>query len=514
MHYKKNPLSFDIFIVIVIAFASFALFIYFDVVDRWFYFTRAYEKYDLDEIIGLFFGFFIGLLFFSYRLFTRVQKDNQRISKLVKSLQHEVLHDHLTSLPNRRSFEQEVLQLINKQTDSDNSFTLFNIDIDSFKYINDTLGDRVGDQLLVAVAKRLLDLDIEGATLARIGGDEFCMVVVNIDEDACLKVCEQLNGAVVEPFSIADHKLYISYTVGISRFPEDGTSYERLLQTAHIAMCMGKKSGNRRNNFKDSNFTQMTKMCFIIQNNLKDALKDNQLYVEYQPKVNLSNSHIIGCEALIRWRHPEHGFILPDEFIYIAEEAQKVHLIDFFVLEEVCKQLKAWGELAKPVSVNLSPILFVDEDLADKIIAILNQYQIPPHLIELEITERTLFADSDVPLLICQKLVKAGITLSLDDFGTGYSSLAHIADFPISAIKIDRAFITQICHSERTLNIVTAIISLAKAINIKVIAEGIETEEESLILKELACDEAQGYFFDRPLSKDVFSERLLQLKCK
>lgn len=513
MPYKKNRfLMRDIFVATFITFMTFYIFALFDVVESWFNFTRLYEKHELDEIIGLLFGFFIGLLFFTYRLLSYVRQDNTRIYKLAESLQHEVSYDHLTKLPNRRTFEKHIRELIQQSEQITSPFTLFYIDIDSFKYINDTLGHGIGDKVLIAITKRLSNIGIENSILARIGGDEFCMAIKGyLGDNACLNLCKQLNRAVNVPFTVENHKLYISQAVGISRFPEDGSTYESLLQTAHIAMCMGKTSGHRGNNFKDGDFTKMMKMRFIIQHNLKDSLKNNQLYVQYQPKFDLLDNKIIGAEALVRWLHPEHGPIAPDEFIYIAEEVKTVHLIDFFVLEEVCKQLKLWGESAKPIAVNLSPILFADENLFNKIVVLLNKYNVSPDLIEFEITERTLVTDSSIPLNTCQKLVKKGIAVSLDDFGTGYSSLAHIADFPISKLKIDRAFIGQICECERTLSIVTAIVSLAKALNIKVIAEGIETEEQRVLLKKLGCDEAQGYFFDRPLSTVDFTHRLLHV---
>ena len=509
MLYKKNKLFRDSCVSCLLAFFVFYIFISFELVEQWFYFTRLYESHELDETIGLIPGLFIGLIFFIYRLLVYVKKDNFRVYKLAESLEYEASYDHLTALPNRRTFEKKIRELIAEPTTEENCFTLFYIDIDSFKYINDTLGHTVGDKALIAITKRLVNIGINNSILARIGGDEFCMVIRGyLNDQQCLDLCTQLNGAVMVPFTIDTHKLYLSQTVGISRYPEDGTSYETLLQTAHIAMSMGKTSGGRKNNFKDGNFTQITKMRFIIQHGLKDALDNHQLYVDYQPKVSLINNTVVGSEALVRWLHPELGLICPDQFIYIAEELKAVHLIDLFVLEEVCKQINRWGNDAKPVAVNLSPILFADENLFHKIMFLLAKYKVSPHMIELEITERTLVTDSDIPLKICHKLIEQGFVISLDDFGTGYSSLAHIANFPISTLKIDRAFVSKICIHERTLGIVTAIISLAKALDIKVIAEGVESEEQKRILKESGCHEAQGFLFDKPLSKDVFSKRL------
>jgi len=506
----KNRLLRDLFIAGCLLFTIFYLFVAFNLINKCFNPILLYTSYELNEVAGLLFGFFAALLFLTYRLFVYVRNDNVRIYSLADSLEHESSHDHLTELPNRRAFENKVRELIIQSEKAKGHFVLFYIDIDNFKYINDSLGHSIGDKVLIAVTKRLANIGITNVMLARIGGDEFCMAVRGLWSDQeCLELCNALNKAINVPFTVVSHKLYISQTVGISRYPEDGTTYESLLQAAHIAMSMGKTSNERKNNFKDGNFTNMMKMRFVIQHSLKDALSEKQLYVEYQPKVSLLCKTLTGAEALVRWRHPDHGLISPDQFICIAEEVKLVHLIDFFVLEEVCQQIQLWGENAKPIAVNLSPILFADENLFNKIMALVIKYKISPAFLELEITERTLVTDSDIPLITCKKLVEQGFTVSLDDFGTGYSSLAHVANFPISTLKIDRAFINQICINERTLDIVTAIISLAKALNINVIAEGVETEEQRLILKELGCQEAQGYLFDKPLPKAIFSQRLV-----
>lgn len=505
-----NKLFPDALIAISITIITFLLFILFDATEKWFYLTRKYETHELDETIGLLLGALIGLLYFTGRLHRRYRKHAFKIYRLSRNLEFEVSFDHLTSLPNRRSFEKHIRDLIVESTEFRNRFTLLYIDLDCFKYINDTLGHSVGDKLLIIVSKRLAAANLEGATLSRVGGDEFCMVKPGYTSNQdCLALCNMLNKKITEPILIDGQKLYVSQTIGISRFPEDGKSYEQLLSVAHIAMYMGKKPGQRRNNFKDRDFMKDMKMRFIIQHGLQDAVNRKQFYVEYQPKINLQNSELVGSEALVRWKHPKHGFIAPNKFIYIAEETHIVHLIDFFVLETVCKQLQAWGDLAKPVAVNLSPVLFADENIVTRVLSILAKYKISPHLIELEITERTMIAESEIPLRICQRLADNGISLSLDDFGTGYSSLSHIADFPISTLKIDKAFINQICQNERTKNIVAAIISLAKALSIKVIAEGIETHEQRELMRTLKCHEAQGYYFDKPLTQTSYLERLL-----
>lgn len=507
---KSNRLFPDALIALSITFLTFLIFILVDATEKWFYITRKYENYELDETIGLLLGALIGLLYFTQRLHRQYRQYGFNIYRLSRNLEFESSFDHLTSLPNRRSFEKNIRELITEAAGFRNCFTLLYIDLDCFKYINDTLGHSVGDKVLVVVSKRLAAANLEGATLSRVGGDEFCIVKPGYTSNKdCLTLCTLLNKKITEPIVIDGQKLYISQTIGISRFPEDGKSYEQLLSVAHIAMYMGKKPGQRPNNFKDRDFMKDMRMRFIIQHGLQDAATKRQLYVEYQPKINLQNSELVGSEALVRWKHPKHGFIAPNKFIYIAEETHIVHLIDFFVLETVCRQLEKWGAVARPVAVNLSPVLFADENIVSRIMGILNKYGIAPHLIELEITERTMIAESEIPLRICQRLAENGISLSLDDFGTGYSSLSHIADFPISTLKIDKVFINQVCQNERTQNIVAAIISLAKALNIKVIAEGIETHAQRDLLRALKCHEAQGYYFDKPLNQTSYLERLL-----
>lgn len=511
MNTDKQPSSLflDATIAVTLTISVFAAFIFFDLTEAWFHFTRQHEEYELDETIGLVIGALLGSLFLVTKLLRHTFSSKRQILTLYADIEEQALTDFLTKLPNRRALAKHIQVLINRPSEKKNEFTLFFVDLDSFKYVNDTLGHSVGDKLLLEVTTRLCQSLSEANTVFRIGGDEFAIVIPSHLNDAqCLDICQQLNREIEKPFCVDNFKLHISQTIGIGRFPQDGSSFEQVLKVADTAMFMGKKSEHKRNNFKNRDFMQDMERWFIVQHGLNDAISRDELFVEYQPKISLVDKQMVGSEALVRWKHPQHGFIPPDHFIYIAEESNVVDRIDFYVLERVCKYIKLLGDLAKPVAVNLSPMLFADENLANKILSILKKYGIPPHLIELEITERTLVANSAIPLRICKSLNNAGIKLSLDDFGTGYSSLSHIADFPISTIKVDRAFINNICDNERTKDIVTAVIKLAKALNINVIAEGVETAEQETLLQGLECAQAQGYYYAKPLPSDQFIDYL------
>ncbi len=505
----RKKLYLDYLLAVTIAMSMFSLFIVLDITELWYDFTRDHEEYELDETFGLILGLCIGLLFLTYRLMAHHRLKAHKIHQLSQRLEVEANRDHLTRLPNRRAFKQRMDQLILESSESSQRFTLLSTDLDNFKYINDMLGHSMGDRLLVEVANRLQTVSFKEAELFRVGGDEFCIILPgSISNEACLAVCTLLNEEIDRPFCFDGQKLHITQSIGISRYPEDGTNYEELLSIADIAMFMGKIPGKGSNNFKDGAFIADMERRFIIQHGLRDAISRRQFSVEYQPKVDLRTGEMIASEALVRWQHPEHGRINPDEFIYIAEETHTVQRIDYLVLEMVCEQLQRWGDLAKPVAINLSPLLLADERLPEKIMALLEQYRIDPSLIEFEITERTVVVDSKIPLKTCQFFQRQGIAVSLDDFGTGYSSLSHLAEFPISKLKIDRTFIGAVGESDRTRNIVSAIVALAHALQIQVVAEGVETEQQMQWLKSIGCQEAQGYLFDKPLASEEFSQRL------
>lgn len=506
---RKKKLKQELLVSTSIMFVIYIFFIVTDFMDQWMAYTRDYEEYELDELLGLLLGFAIGSLYLSIKLIIFYKADRSRIYNLLKELDFQANYDQLTGLQNRSAFREYTRELIENYSKSDCKFTLFYLDLDCFKHINDMLGYGVGDKLLIAVVTRLKSSIDDNGSIYRIGGDEFCIIQSGYTSDeTCLLICNRFNNLISAPFNIDGHKLYISQTIGISRFPEDGDSYEQLLTIADIAMFMGKKSGQPRNNFKDDNFIAYMKRRFIVQHGLNDALKNNEFYIVYQPKVDLSTGAITGSEALVRWRHPVHGIINPDEFICVAEEIHSVHLIDLYVLEAVCKQLKKWGDKALPVAVNFSPMLFSDENFAENIFDLLNKHHTSHHLIKLEITERTIAVDSNIPLLVCKKIAAAGIAISLDDFGSGYSSLSHMTDYPISELKIDRSFTQRICESKSTKNTVSIIIDLAKLSNINVVAEGVETKEQYDLFKKLGCTQVQGYYIDKPLSVDDFTIRL------
>ena len=499
----------DSVIALIITFVFFLFFVAIDFTEWWFEVTRDYEHLELDELSGLVLGALIGLLYANLRLLKRSKADTASIKALSEEMETQAYTDYLTDLPNRRALDKHVNRLVAESSEAGEEFTLMYIDLDGFKYVNDTLGHSVGDLLLKEVANRLDEAKPENAMLARIGGDEFCLVIPGyVSDQMCFYQCNYLDAQMERPFFVGGHKLNVSQTVGISRFPEDGGSFEQLLKTADMAMYLGKRNGLDKHNFSDHRISQDMNKRFLVRHGLEEAIEMEQFFIMYQPKVDLATNGVVGCEALIRWQHPEHGIIPPDEFIAIAEEANLIHKIDFFVLETVCKQIKQWGTVAYPVAVNLSPGVFSDDRLAEKILGTLNKYDIDPDMIEIEITERTLIANSDTPFRVCQALSEAGVRLSLDDFGTGYSSLSHMAKYPIDIIKIDRSFVNKIQENSRMRHIVSAIVQLASSLNMKVVAEGVETAEQGALLKSMGCDEAQGYFFGKPLALSDYTNML------
>jgi diguanylate cyclase (GGDEF)-like protein len=499
----------EIFFTLLVTLFIYSLWIAADFIEFWFNITRQYERYELDELLGLVISLTLGLSVLSTRLALHYLRDNQRIFDLSENLFNLAYFNQLTGLPNHHSLKNHIQKLIPESSKHSDCFTLFYIDLDSFKYVNDMLGYKTGDMLLMEITSRLKSVVTQSDFLAHIGGDEFCIVQpMHVDDDACMEFCNRLNQIISEDIVINGHKLNISQTIGISRFPEDGTSYGQLLRIADTAMLKGKKPGQEKNNLKDCDFIADMHKRFIVQHDLSTALDKEELFLLFQPKIDCFSETISSVEALVRWQHPNHGLIPPDDFIPIAEEECTAPLIDLYVFDLVCQQLKRWGDNAIPIAVNFSPANFADVDFPQKIFKILRSYEIEPHMVIFEITERTIVSDSNTPLSVCEKLSKAGIRISLDDFGTGYSSLSHITKYPINEIKIDRCFIAKICKDQKTRLIVNAIIGLAKAFNISIVAEGVETEEQYELIKELDCSQAQGYLIDKPLTIDALNHRM------
>jgi diguanylate cyclase (GGDEF)-like protein len=386
------------------------------------------------------------------------------------------------------------------------------IDLDNFKHINDSLGHAVGDQLLQSVANRLVECVRTTDTVCRQGGDEFVILLAEINQpqDAA-QVAASLQAALDIPHLIDGNELHISLSVGISIFPDDGTLVDTLMQNADTAMYHAKASG--RNNYQFFKAEMNTRAVHrqLIECSLRRALKQDEFLLHYQPKIDLATGTMTGAEALIRWQDPEHGVIYPAQFIPIAEENGLIVPIGRWVLREACRQVQAWldsGLPAVPVAVNISAVEFRHDSFLKWLALILKETGLAPHYLQLELTESILMHDAESSASVLEALKIMGVKLAIDDFGTGYSSLSYLKRFPIDTLKIDQSFVRDIVTDADDATIVAAVIGMGKNLKQRVIAEGVETHEQLAFLQARHCDEGQGFHFSRPVSAERFASLL------
>jgi diguanylate cyclase (GGDEF)-like protein len=401
--------------------------------------------------------------------------------------------------------------LANARRQKDKVALLF-LDLDRFKDTNDSLGHSLGDLLLQNVAERLKRCAREQDTVARLGGDEFLIVLTNVKEIADASVAaERFMHAMTAKFVVQGHSLSISCSVGISMFPEHGTDSEILIKNADAAMYSAKESG--RNNFRffteDMNAQGVERST--LENGLRLALDKKELFLVYQPQIEIATGRIIGLEALLRWQHPTLGLVPPDKFIRIAENCGLIVPIGEWVLRTACSQVRKWQDEGLPavsIAINVSAVQFRQEDFCELIRRVLHETSLAPQYLELELTEGLLLANADVTFSVLQELKAMGLTLAIDDFGTGYSNFNYLRQFRVSKLKIDRSFIRDVAVNPDDAAITTAIISMAKSLNLKVIAEGVEDEAQMSFLRAHQCDEIQGYYFSKPLAVDKVADKL------
>ncbi len=419
--------------------------------------------------------------------------------------------DPLTNLPNRAQLysllEQAILEAHRKQ---DHGAVLF-LDLNRFKHINDSFGHSPADTLLAEVGRRLSHALRKEDVVSRLGGDEFVIALFDINrrEDAAA-VARKALAALAEPFFVENHEILLSASVGISIFPDDGRDAETLIRNADVAMYRAKQLGNSGYLYYSREMNLRSLERLKMEGGLRHALERNEFILHFQPQLDLASNRIIGTEALVRWQIPGQGMISPAQFIPIAEETGLIIPIGEWVIEATCRQLRAWldaGLEPVKVAVNLSPRQF-SQNLPRTVMGYLKRYDVPPDLLELEITESMLMHNADSVVAMMQEFAAAGIVMSLDDFGTGYSSLSYLKRFPIDTLKIDQSFVRGIPHDANDSAIATAIISMAKALKLRVIAEGVETESQLDFLKAAGCDEIQGYWFSRPIPADPYAQLL------
>lgn len=420
-------------------------------------------------------------------------------------------YDPLTDLPNRRLLQQRLHTGMARSLRSDKPMALLYLDLDRFKLINDTMGHSAGDAVLKETARRLQSVLRETDLLARLGGDEFAILIEDFaNTDQISHLANRLLAELNEPISVLNKSIYITISIGISVFPNDAKDIDSLASNADAAMYTAKQSGRNTYRFFENKIGTAANERLRIENGLRQALPGNQLFVEFQPKTILATGQVYGMEVLVRWHHPEYGRIGPDQFIPIAEEINQIGAIGEWVLRSACSWTQRWLQSGYPlvVSVNVSPVQFSDRNLPSTVAAVLLDTGLPPSALELEITESALMVDPQQTASMLSALRALGVSLSIDDFGTGYSSLAHLKRFPVSTLKIDREFVRDILVDSNDRAIAGAVIALARSMNMKTVAEGVETIEQRDLLIALGCDCMQGYLVSRPVPPEVFEQLL------
>jgi len=453
---------------------------------------------------------------FDARLVTRTAKMADKLQKVNAELLQLALHDPLTKLPNRSLLEDRINRALAHARRNGKFVGLLFLDLDRFKAVNDSLGHHAGDELLRAVAERLVSSVRDDDTVSRIGGDEFVILLHEVaDAQAAAKVGQKILNDLSAPFDVGAQRLHVTPSIGISLFPHDGAEAHDLIVNADAAMYHVKKSGRNNFQFFSPEMNGGAREQLLLHNNLRRAVENSEFELHYQPKFSAASNQLTGMEALLRWRDPERGLIPPGSFIPVAEESALIIPIGEWVLREACRQNKAWQRLGYPpvrVAVNLSGSQFRHKNLLEVIESALDDAGLDPRYLELELTESVVMHDVLAAANTLERIAATGVHVSIDDFGTGYSSLAHLKRFPIEKLKVDQSFVREITTSADDAAIVAAIIGLAHNLRLSVVAEGVETSAQLEVLHRMGCDEYQGYLGGRPMTVADFQAMLDRIR--
>jgi diguanylate cyclase (GGDEF)-like protein/PAS domain S-box-containing protein len=443
---------------------------------------------------------------------TERKRAEQALRNSEARMTHSAEHDFLTGLPNRMLLNDRVNRAIALAPRHRKKVAVLFLDLDGFKHINDSLGHSTGDKLLQSIAARLASCVRSTDTVSRQGGDEFVVLLSEVEheEDPAITARRMLH-AVADPHSIDGHDLHVTTSIGVSVYPDDGLNAETLIKNADTAMYQAKENGRQNYRFFKPAMNVRAVERQSIEESLRRALERQEFVLHYQPKINLKSGHITGAEALIRWQHPTRGLLSPAHFIPVAEDCGLILPIGNWVLREACGQARTWldaGLSLATIAVNISAVEFRNEHFLKNVFAVLKDTRLDPRSLELELTEGVLMKHVESTESVLKALRASGVQLAVDDFGTGYSSLSYLRRFSVDALKIDQSFVRQITTAPRETAIVTAVISMGRSLNLRVVAEGVETAEELTFLQAHLCDEAQGYYFSRPVPPHQFATLL------
>jgi diguanylate cyclase (GGDEF)-like protein/PAS domain S-box-containing protein len=441
-----------------------------------------------------------------------VLRDVSAARRMALEIAHSAEHDYLTGLPNRTLVNDRINQAILLSSRHGKKVAVLFLDLDGFKHINDSLGHATGDKLLQSIAGRLVDCVRGSDTVSRQGGDEFVVLLSEVEHAANAAItARRMLQAVAEAHSIDQHELHVTTSIGLSVYPDDGPDAETLVKNADTAMYQAKENGRQSYQFFKPAMNVRAVERQSIEESLRRALERQEFALHYQPIINLKTGGITGAEALLRWTHPTRGNVSPAQFIPVAEDCGLILPIGNWVLREACKQAQAWMEQGlrfATMAVNISAMEFRNEGFLEGVLAALSETGLDPGSLELELTETVLMKHAESTQCILKALRTRGVQIAVDDFGTGYSSLSYLRKFPIDALKIDQSFVRQITTTPEDTTIVTAIIGMGRSLKLRVVGEGVETKEELGFLQAQRCDEAQGYYFSRPVLPLQFAKLL------